>query len=596
MKPIFLLFVLPLLAVLGALPAAAQSNYYAQGVAHSILDDGSGNFPVAEAGEVYVGLSSSDAPQWTSGSHSSATATGAFSASGTSVTFHFWARAKAGYTFIGWGSTKTSKSASSGTESLEGKPWSSKTTLWTPGTAEQPKTLIRYAIFRRNAEEDTSGGGVAMTKITGATHTYGSTTNPWSVRINFAEPLAYKDFAGYGEGYGTNKGLIGAITCRSATDEIHATTANISGSPTAAGSDAYGLVYFPAAMPVGTYSVHLPKGLFTTASGQPTAAADFTVTVAPDTQPLTITSTTPTPGQNWDASPETQSKETDGNFSLVSLRFNKIISAVYAEGKDITLTNTTTGRVSRFSRCAVSATNDKHLGIIEFGLQPSGSYIFHLPAGVFADASGNMNAAYDLKFVISGSTVDPWALPQYSNMTPSIANNSTLAELSSVDFTLSRNGYAAPRALLGSPKVSAVTITATFLDGVDYSDPDNRPIEESTVIEGVTLRIAPGGTLRVGFAQPIRTQSKVVITIPEGSVINVPNASGKSLQELYEQDGCTNAAISFTVNIDGSYTTSIPTLEQAPDATTAAYGLDGRRISGPRKGFSIVGRRKVIVK
>ena len=121
-----------------ALSATAQSTYYAQGVAHCILDDGSGTFPVSDAGEVFVGIAPTDTPQWTAGSYTSAAATGSFSASGTSVTFYFWARAKAGYTFVGWGSTKTSKTPTAGTESVEGKAWDSKTTLWTPGSDTCP--------------------------------------------------------------------------------------------------------------------------------------------------------------------------------------------------------------------------------------------------------------------------------------------------------------------------------------------------------------------------------------------------------------------------------------------------------------------------
>ena len=84
-------------------------------------------------------------------------------------------------------------------------------------------------------------------------------------------------------------------------------------------------------------------------------AADFTITITPDTTPFTIASTSPEEGYDWDSSEATQSNETDGLFSTVTLTFNKNIARVETEGKEIVLTNSTTGRISRFTVCSVSA-------------------------------------------------------------------------------------------------------------------------------------------------------------------------------------------------------------------------------------------------
>lgn len=569
--------------------SASAADYFARGVAHCILDDGSGTFPVSDAGEVFVGIAPTDTPQWTAGSYTSAAATGSFSASGTSVTFYFWARAKAGYTFVGWGSTKTSKTPTAGTESVEGKAWDSKTTLWTPGSEASPKTHVRYAIFRKNAAEDTTGGGVPMSSVDNYVHTQASTTGTWPVKIIFDEPLAYKNFAGYSEGYGANTSLIGAITCKSADTEVQATAARVGGSPTLNGEDAYGLVYFPAIMPVGTYAVHIPKGLFTTASGQPTAAADFTITITPDTTPFTIASTSPEEGYDWDSSEATQSNETDGLFSTVTLTFNKNIARVETEGKEIVLTNSTTGRISRFTVCSVSATTNKRLGVIAFDGQPNGNYTLHLPAGVFFDAVGNGNEAFDLHFSIKGSALDPWILPNYTTVHSSLANYSSISQLSSVTFTMSRNGYAAPVAINAGAKVTAVAITETFNPDDEY-DPEATPNQESEDISGIMVRLSPEGELRVNFTQPVTHNCRVIITVPAGLVTNVPKASTMSPKDLYNAGGCTNGPIQLNLILNTGITTDIdaaPTAEPK-DQTTGIFTVDGKRVNDLQPGVNIV--------
>lgn len=549
-----------LLLIVGLFSAtsASAADCYARGVARCILDDGSGNYPISDAGEVFVGTSPNDVPQWTAGEHASATLSAPHngtSASGTTFYFYYWARAKAGYTFVGWATTSTSREPSPNTERLEGQPWESKKGFSSAKTAAQPNESVRYAIFRKNAAEDTSGGGIKLVNVTGNSHTFGSTTGDWSIRLNYQAPLAYRDFAGYADGYGTDKGLISAITC---TEKSNGTTvsvknARVSGSPTVEpiGSDAYGLIFFPADMPVGTYNVHVPKGLFTTAMGAVTAAADFELTVTPDRTPFTITSTSPTEGYAWDASEATNAKETDGNFSTITLTFNKNIARVDAESQELVLVNNTTGRESKATICAISATTNKRLGIIAFDNQPNGDYTFSLPAGVFYDAAGNANEPFTLHFSISGSALAPWMLPTYNNTVASPANNSTVESLSEVSFNFSRNGYAPPRTLYTNTKAYAAKITEVYKEDVDYSGPEMTPELQSQDIEDVTLAI-DGNTLKVRFAEPINEATRVVVTIPANTVINVPLIRGMTAQQLYEKGGCTNAAVQITINVKPS--------------------------------------------
>lgn len=584
-----------LLLIVGLFSAtsASAADCYARGVARCILDDGSGNYPISDAGEVFVGTSPNDVPQWTAGEHASATLSAPHngtSASGTTFYFYYWARAKAGYTFVGWATTNTSREPSPNTERLEGQPWESKKGFSSAKTAAQPNESVRYAIFRKNAAEDTSGGGIKLVNVTGNSHTFGSTTNDWSIRLNYQAPLAYRDFAGYADGYGTNKALISAITCTEKTSgtTVAVKNARVSGSPTADGADAYGLVFFPADMPVGTYSVHVPKGLFTTQlAGTVTAAADFDVVVTPDNTPFTISSTSPTAGQNWDASEATQKKETDGNFSTITLTFNKNIARVAAEGKDVVLTNSTTGRVSRFTICSVSATTNKRLGIIAFENQPDGDYVFTLPAGVFFDASGNGNASFTLKFSVKGSNVDPWELPTYNNVTTEPSNNSTVDELSEVTVAFSRAGYALPQQLYLNTAATAAKIKEIYTEGSNYNDPDVRPEIQSENISGVKLAFEDG-LLKVQFAYPIAEATKVVVGIPGQAIINL-NARSQTPQALYELGGCTNAPIQLVVNVKPNTITGI---ESAVDAGTVGqetiFRLDGTRINELRPGVNIV--------
>lgn len=569
-----------LFTFLGTALSASAADYFARGVAYCILDDGSGTFPIDEAGEVFVGTTPDEAPVWAAGTNASSLITGPMAGGQASVKFYFWARAKEGYTFLGWRSAKTSNTVTSGTERLEGLPWESKTTLWSAGTEAAPKELVRYAIFRKNAAEDLTGGGVKLMSVTGNTHIFGSTTGEWSVRLNYQLPLAYRDFAGYADGYGTDKGLISAISCTEKTSGTTVTVKNarVSGSPTADGTDAYGLIFFPADMPVGTYSVHVPKGLFTTSLGKVTAAADFELTVTPDDTPLTIESTTPEEDYAWDASEATQAKETDGNFSTITITFNKNLARVDTEGKNIVLINKTTGQESPCFFCSISGTTNKHLGVVTFSPQANGDYEFSLPANVFFDASGKGNEPFLLQFSIKGSKIAPWTLPTYS-YTATPTNFSTVNSINRVSFTLFRDGYTSPTAIVSTAQPTASLVTETYDPDVDYNNPDNRPTLSSEDITGLSLSLR-GNVLTVLFAEPVRSKGKVVVNVPAGVVRNIAANSNLSAREIYEMGGCTNEAMVVTINVSPTTTAAEPlSSDNATTTSVEAFTIDGRRIS-----------------
>lgn len=572
--------ILSLLA-LAASASASAADFYARGVAHCILDDGSGTFPVSEVGEVFVSTTADATPQWTAGTFTSETISGAYStAKGGSANFCFWARAKAGYTFVGWTSTKTSKNPTSGTETLEGQPWTSKTTFWSPKTEEAPNELVRYAIFRKNASEDLTPGGVAMTTVEGVSHIMGSSSSDWGVQVNFAEPLAYKNYEGYSTGYGVNTSLLGFITCREKTSgaEVRVTSARIVGTYAAEGADAHGVIYFPASMPVGTYDVHLPKGLFTTQSGEVTAAVDFVVTVTADTTPLTIVEMRPKEGGTWNADPEDRVHDYDGESLMLTFTFNRNLQTLNLEGKDFILTNAANGRQHTAANVFINQLNTRQ-GLVSFGSLPSGNYSFTLPAGVFSDVSGIANESATITFKIVGSSVDEWALPIYNVSLVTPAANATVKGLGEIRVAFAREGFAAPVALNEGIGVSAVRVWETYEEGVDYTDPDNRPTEESAPISGVSASIE-GGELVITISPLVNEDTKVVVTIPAGLVTNVEDAASLSPEALCKAGGCTNDQLQILYRVEYdplSGMTAAPVATSTPvTSATQIFTLDGR--------------------
>lgn len=583
-----------LLCCLASIGAVAQSTYYVRGVARCILDDGSGTYPVAEAGEVFVGLSADEAPQWTAGENATAVVSGAVGGSSVKVPFYYWARAKAGYTFIGWASTKTSKTASAGTADLEGQPWAqtkSISTVSSLGSAEKPLENARYAIFRKNTgagDIDLPGNAVPLTAVSNNEHVMGSTLTDWKVKLEFAEPLAYRNFIGYSEGYGVNAGLLYEAICKSETGaDVRIVDAKVGGSPTLSGEDAYGVITFPASLPVGAYSVHLPEGLFLTAGGNHSAACDFEVKVVPDETPFLITDISPEEGQKWNASTDPDDSSSDGESIPVRITFNKLIASLATGTPRITLVNSLNGCVRRYLRFSVSKLNPKQ-GIIDFGKLPNGSYTFTLPQGVFFDQNGQGNAKHVLHFSVKNSDAAEWLLPTYTDVAASVANNSVVNSIESITFTMSRPGFSAPCSFMKGAKITATQVTEMYAEGVDYSDPDNRPEMVAEDISGVTMDII-AGRLVILFDTPFEEEAKVLINIPEGTVINKDNASSMTAEALYRADGCTNPVLSLTLIVkpDHSVITGAAPLPAAT-GSTGVFTIDGRRTTATaRSGVSI---------
>lgn len=536
--------------------AAAQENCYSRGVAHCILNDGSGTYPVVEAGEVFVSLDEEATPSWTAGTFVSEIAVNSGKAVTGSVKqkFFFWARAKEGYRFLGWASTSTSQKATGSSADFEGKAWSSSTTTythWDAGSLENPKEKVLYAIFEKEDSEGSepadAGDGARLVKVDGDTYVAGASSKDWNVRLYFEEPLAFKSVAGYNEGYGVNSQLLKYVTCRSAEKNASIVGVKVTGAYDADGEDAYGLITLPGNITEGAYKLHIPYGLFQTKSGRVTASSDIDVKVLADNGTMEVISTSPADGDTWNANPE--SDLCNGTEITVSLKFNKVIDRVNLIEKDITLIKDNDSR-RRYTSCFVS-TLDKTNGIISYGSLPDGNYSLSVPADVFVAANGQGNAPIELRFTVKGSAAGEWDLPFYTNAVATPANNATVRSLNSMTIAFSREGYDLPVGIMpNAPAVKASKITEVYEDGVDYSSPEVLPTIISEEIDGVTAAVKEN-KLVISFAEPVAEATKVVINVPAGMTNNLlMPVRNMSPREIFENDGCTNPFVQITINVE----------------------------------------------
>lgn len=543
MKHIFTI----LLALFAVTMGYAQESCYSRGVAHCILNDGSGTYPVADAGEVFVGTTADAVPQWTAGTHASAVAvnTGKASAGNVKQTFYYWARAKEGYTFIGWNTMATSKTAMAGSDGAEGQAWTATYTHWAAGTAAAPKEKVLFAIFEKtvDASEEPAdrGDGVAFTGVRGSdSYSAGSSAKDWSVHLDFAETLAYSSFVGYGEGFGVNRDLVKYVTCKAGDTAVRIVDVKVSGTFAADGADAHASITLPSTIAVGDYVLHLPYGLFSTKSGRVTASCDVVVHVIPDTSPLVLLSQSPENGATWDS--KTDSDNFNGIDVTASFKFNKPIATVNEEG--VTLRAgygatylPTSGFISML---------DKNMGMLSFGPLPNGNYTLNIPAGTFVTTSGMSNEAVTTTFSVKGSNAKQWDLPVYSTITASPANNATVKRLDKVTFDLSRKGFAAPASIApGAPGVSVTMVRETF---GDENDPEALPTFESTTVKGVGTAIVDG-KLVLTLTEPVVEETRVVITVPQGVVTNLDDSQSRTAREKFEAGGCTNPALSLILYV-----------------------------------------------
>lgn len=534
---------------------AASVECYSRGVAYCILNDGSGNYPVAEAGEVFVSLTPDAIPVWTEGSAMSEVAvnTGNASAGTVKQNFYFWAKAKPGYKFIGWNTSKTGKTAAAGSET-EGAPYLKTYTHWSAGTESAPKEQIMYAIFEKQVSADDEpqdkGDGVAAERVENNEYAAGSSSKNFRVRIYFAEGLLFGGSTSASQG--VNQEVARFVTCKQGETTINivevSTGAAWADETYTSYAPAYGTIELPYSIAPGEYDVHLPYGLYKTASGGVTAPYDFKVIVYADNEPLKIVGTSPKEGYNWNADPE--SETTDGESLMVSITFDKYVDHVTADESilDNILLKSATGKSILPESVTISRLNNK-IGLVAYGKLPNGTYTFTLPEGVFVAANGLSHEAKIINFTISGSLVDEWALPTYTSVTATPQNNAAVRSLTKVEVEFAREDYDAPVGIM--PGAAAVTATKI----ISWFDPTNQDPEytgdqRSESVENIGVAVK-AGKLVLTFAQPVAEECKVVVNIPAGILNNLamPVAT-MTKQEIYEAGGCTNAAFSLTFNVE----------------------------------------------
>lgn len=401
-----------------------------------------------------------------------------------------------------------------------------------------------------------------MTEFATATsYKMGSTAQDWNVRIIFAEPLAYKDYSGYQDGYGVDAEKKRLVTCTSRVDgHTESVKVNITGTPLGGGTDAKAKITFPYKMAVGVYDVFLPYGLFRTQSGNVTAETRFQVTVIGDDSPLTLKSFSPAEGYEWDASEATQAKETDGAAVTATMTFDKVVASIAKP--DATVLTASYGAVYH-PEPYITILNKQSVAF-SLGALPDGNYTLEVPAGVFVAINGMGNSPFTLHFSVKGSQSMQWALPFYNRPTTNPSNNAVVETLDEVTFAFSRNGFRAPSSLLKST-AEVLALTEEYPAGSDPNDPDARPTINSEPITGATLALNADGTLVVKMPYTINTKKRLLINVPEGAVNNLPGG-GRSLsaRERFEQGGCTNPAASVTVIVKGK-TTVDPEGPDTPD-------------------------------
>lgn len=544
-KRVFSLMLATLLGVLGTWAAEC----FSRGVAYTILDDGSGNI-VQGAGEVFVSLTADAAPVWTADTYTSEVAVNEGNATSGSVkqTFYFWAKAKEGYRFVGWNTSKTGKTAASGSN-VEGAPFAKTYTHWSAGTEEAPKEQVMYAIFEKltndTAEPEDKGDGVQMTSVEDNSYVSGTTTKNFAVKVFFAEGLKFQNLSTAQDGYGLNKDAVAFVTCKDAQgNNVKPVDVRVGGSWD--GASTYGRIELPYTIAQGEYTLHLPYGLFLTETDKVTAPCNINVSVTEDNSGLTLVSISPEDGSTWNCDPE--SEDTNGESIMITLTFDKVITDV-DKNAAVTLINEG-GRNFGYESISKSLINSK-AGLISYGKLPNGTYTVSIPANVFIGANGQGNEAQTLTFTIEGSQADEWALPHYTTVSATPGNNSQLRSLTEIAVTLSREGYGDPIGLINSAgKITVSKLIESYPADADPENPEILPTITSEEITGFTAGVK-NGKIVITFAPAFTDKAKVLVNIPAGIVNNIaaPIAT-MTPQEIFEEGGCTNPEIKLTYYVE----------------------------------------------
>lgn len=164
MKQYMRVFLLALLSMLTVLPGFAI-DYWTVGKVQAVLWGGE---ETAQAGTVYVSAETVENESAIAGVPSMMQTdpvmlSGASGSSAINKEYFFYAKANAGYSFLGFASTATG--TPSGTGAAESMPqvgdyysYSAKAGAgWSSNTAESAKVLTRYAVFQKNDDEEQGG-------------------------------------------------------------------------------------------------------------------------------------------------------------------------------------------------------------------------------------------------------------------------------------------------------------------------------------------------------------------------------------------------------------------------------------------------------
>lgn len=164
MKQYLRVFMLALLTMVAVLPGFAI-DYWTVGKVQAVMLGGE---ETSQAGTVYVSAEAVEAESAIAGVPSMMQTepvmlSGASGSSAINKEYFFYAKANAGYSFVGFASTATG--TPSGTGAAESLPkvgdyysYSAKAGAgWSSNTAESAKVLTRYAVFQKNADEEQGG-------------------------------------------------------------------------------------------------------------------------------------------------------------------------------------------------------------------------------------------------------------------------------------------------------------------------------------------------------------------------------------------------------------------------------------------------------
>lgn len=552
---------------------AADIDYYFYGELKCLIQNGSAWDVNTEAGLVYVSnveLTSESEINAAVGYHASpiTMATGTSGSAAWLPYIYYYMKANTGYEFVGY-KTSSTGSAPSGSALAEkltkvGDYYVYKvkpSTPWSANTEATAKVKTIYAVYNKVAsadEEPTGTDGAAFKEATPLSLVQGSANN-FYIDVYFDKDVA-ADISS--STYGVNDENVKYATVKDAQGNVvkdvkyysSATRESVVNDDDIVTGyiykDGHGRIAIPGTVAMGKYSVHLPYSLFSTTDNGVTAACDFTFEVTADVTPIALVSSTPANGGTWnmDAS-STENEDYDGEALIITLTFDKNIAEI-VEGKTISLKKGTREfQYVKYGKPALSSTTAAKQLVITYDKLPNGEYTATIPAGIVKGANGVDNEEIVINFTITGSKIDEWALPTYTTVTPSPANNSTVRSATTIEWTLEREGYNAPVGIIAGKNTSATATLITTTFDPTNDNPEYTGDQKSTEISGIKLSVS-NGKLVATFAQPVAEEGKLVVNIPAGVINNLPMViSDMTAEEIYNEGGCTNDAISLTLNI-----------------------------------------------